>query len=166
MNPIHTIFLGAAILVSLCGCEQSSTTSSSGFSLSVQEVATDSDVRAAVVLIRSASPGSISVDEDGGHNSITLQEVGGFYEGSVALVANRIVPSVEGNLYIQILTRPQTPGGSYAGGPSTHILPRTTQLDDYFSITAISGDYSLNTPIEIARQRGKPVTLTVGRPTK
>ena len=111
-------------------------------------------------------PGSISVDGATEHSSTALYGTDGSYEGSVALLATRIVPSSEGNAYIQILCRPQAPNGSYAGGASVYTRPSTTQLEDVFTITALSGDYSLNTPVEIAQEHGRPITLTVGKPTK
>ncbi len=82
------------------------------------------------------------------------------------MIVTRIAPHGEGGIYIQTLIRPQTSMGSYAGGPSTYTLPRTTQLTDLFTITAKSGDYPLDTPLEIAHLNGKPVILTVGKPTK
>ena len=168
MNISRLIFISAVTSFLFLGCNRSAQTPSAGFRLTLQDVATDTNARAALIAIRSASAGSISVDEDGGHNSTALPDAdaNGSREGSVALIASRIAPAGDGDIYIQTLIRPQTPNGNYAGGPSTYTLPRATKLTDHFTITAKSGDYPLNTPIEIARLGGKPVTLTVGKPTK
>ena len=168
MNICRLLLISAATSVLLLGCNRPGKSPTTGFRLTVQDVATDTNARAALLTIHAASAGSISVDEDGGHNSTTLPDAdaSGSHEGSVALIASRVVPPGEGEVYIQTLIRPQTPNGNYAGGPTTYRLPRTTELADHFTVTAKSGDYPLNTPIEIARLKGKPVTLTVGKPTK
>ncbi len=146
------------------GCKRHVNAPPSGFRLTVHEVATDTNVRAALLAVQTANEGSMLVKEDNGQNSVLLPDppANGLREGSVALVASRMDPPGEGKIYIQTLIRPQTPNGGYAGGPSTYTLPQTTQLADHFMVTAKSGDYPLGVPIEIARLRGKPVTLTVG----
>jgi len=168
MNISRLLLIGAVASCMFLGCKRPGQAPAAGFRLTLQDVATDTNARAALLTIHAASAGSISVDEDGGHSSTVLPDpdANGFREGSVALIASRISPPGDGDIYIQTLIRPQTPKGNYAGGPSTYTLPRATQLADHFTITAKSGDYALNTPIEIARLKGKPVTLTVGKPTK
>lgn len=168
MSISRFVLVSAVTSVFILGCNRPSKILTTGFRLTVQDIATDTNARAALLTIQASSAGSISVDQDGGHNSTMLPEpdANGSREGSVSLMASRIVPPGDGNIFIQTLIRPQTPNGNYAGGPSTYTLPRTTELADHFTITAKSGDYALDTPIEIARLRGKPVTLTVGKPTK
>jgi len=168
MNISRLLLISAVTSFAFFGCNRPSKPPTTGFRLTVQDVATDTNARAALLIIHAASAGSISIDQDGGHNSTMLYEpnAGGSREGSVALIASRIAPPGDGEIFIQTLIRPQTPNGNYAGGPSTYTLPRTTELTDHFTITAKSGDFAFDTPIEIARLKGKPVTLTVGRPTK
>jgi hypothetical protein len=168
MNSFRLLLISAVTSCVFLGCSRSDQTPSAGFRLTVQDVATATDVRAALLTIRTTTKATISVDRDGGHDSTVLSEpdAKGFREGSVALLSTRVAPQGDGDVYVLTLIRAQTPDGSYAGGPSTYPLPRATQLADHFSITAKSGDYPLNTRIEIAQLRGKPVTLTVGKPTK
>ena len=64
-------------------------------------------------------------------------------------MASRIEPAGAGDVYVQTLIRVQTPGGNYAGGPSTYVLPQSTKQSDQFSITALSGSYPLGTPTEM-----------------
>lgn len=168
MNISRLLLISAVTSFAFLGCNRPSKTPTTGFRLTVQDVATDTNARAALLIIHAGSAGSISIDQDGGHNSKMLSDpdASGSREGSVALIASRIAPPGDGDIFIQTLIRPQTPNGNYAGGPSTYTLPRTTELADHFTITAKSGDFALDTPIEIARLGGKPVTLTVGKPTK
>ncbi len=168
MNIARPFLIIAVMSFLFHGCNRSDPTPSSGFHLSLLEVATDTDIRAVLLTIRTASAGTISVDEDGGHNSIALPDpdASGSREGSVALIASRVAPPGDGDIYIKTLIRPQTAQRGYAGGPSTYTLPRATRLADHFVITAMSGDYPLDAPVEIARLGGKPVTVTVGKPTR
>jgi hypothetical protein len=164
MDILRSILLAAIASLGFLGCDRSpSGAPTTGFRLSVQEVVTDTDTRAARLTIHTAGETLLTVDEDGDPSSVVLHapSESGSREGSIALVASRISPPGEGRVYIQTLIRLQTPDGTQAGGPTTQALPRATALTDHFKITAIGGDYSRNTPIEIARLAGKPVTLTV-----
>ncbi|MEO5916000.1 MAG: hypothetical protein ABIS50_17325 [Luteolibacter sp.] len=165
--PRFVLIIGVTPFL-LLGCNRTAPAPPAGFRLTLQNVGTDKDACAALLSIRTAAAGSISVDESSGHSSVTLPDAdtSGSREGSVALIASRIEPAGGDDVFIQTMIRPQIPNGSYAGGSSTSILPRATQLSDHFTVTARSGDYPLDTPIEIARLGGKPVTLTVGKPTK
>jgi len=168
MNISRILLISVVTTFVFLGCNRPGQTPSAGFRLTLQDVAIDTNARAALLTIVTASAGSISVDEDGGHSSTVLPapDSDGSREGSVALIASRIAPPGDGDILIQTLIRVQTPNGNYAGGPSTYTLRRESQLADHFTITAKSGDYALNTPVEIARLGGKPVILTVGKPTK
>ncbi len=168
MNFSRFTLISVATAFVFLGCKRPAQAPSAGFRLTLQDVATGPHVRVALVTIHTANAGSISVDEDGGHNSAALPDtnLNGLREGTVALIASRVAPPGNGDIYIQTLFRTQTLNGTYVGGPSTYPFPRATQLADEFTITAKNGDYPLNTPIEIARFGGKPVTLTVGKPTK
>jgi hypothetical protein len=163
------ILIGAATAFLLFGCNRTTKTAPPALRITVQEIVTDNKACATLLTIHSPSAGSISVDMDpGDHSSVVLSgpDATGSWEGSVVLMASRIEPSGDDDIYIQTLIRPQTPNGASAGGPSTYTLPRTTKLHDHFTITAKSGDFAPDTPIEIAQLGGKPVTLTVGKPTK
>jgi hypothetical protein len=167
MKTRHAILSGIA-LIAFAGCGRPAPIPPAGFRLTLQEVATDENVRAALLTIHTESAGSISVDEEGKHSSAILHEpnASGFREASIAVIASRIAPSGNGDIYIQTLIRPQTPNGAFAGGPSTYSLQRATQLADFFRITAKNGEYPFDTAVEIAQLQGKPVTVTIGKPTK
>lgn len=162
--------LGACAVSSLLvtGCKPASKAPSPGFRLTLQKVATDDAMQSALVTIQTSHAGTMSVAQDGGHNSILLPDpdAGGSREASIALIASRLEPKAGDKTYLQILIRPQTSDANYAGGPSTYTFPLGTLLSDQFTITAKDGDFPLDTPVEIARLRGKPVTVTVGKPTK
>jgi hypothetical protein len=165
MTTSRFILLGVVSSFVFFGCNRSAPT---GFRLTVQEVASSTDARAALLTIQTANEGTISIDKEGGHSSVVLSDpnASGTRVGSVALLASRIAPPGDGDIYIQTLIQPQTPNGAYAGGASIYTLPRATKLVDHFAITAKVGEYPLDTPTEIARFQGKPVMLTVGKPTK
>lgn len=164
----HHYLIPAAFGLLICcgGCNRSSSPGIAEFRLEVQQMASGGDNCAVLLLIHTDTPGSISIDGASMHNSTTLSGTDGSYEGRVVLLATRIAPAGESNAYIQTLSRAQTPEGGYAGGPVVHTLPATTKLEDVFVVTAQSGGYSLNKPIEIAQEMGGPITLTVGKPTK
>ncbi len=168
LNLPRLLLASAISSLLFTGCKPAPKAPSSGFHLTLQKVANDDAMGSALLTIQTSGTGTLSVDQDGGHNSILLPEpkAGGVREASIALIASRIEPKGSDKSYIQILIRPQTGDGSFAGGPSLYTLPPGTLLKDQFTITAKDGDYPIDTPIEIARLRGKPVTVTVGKPTK
>ncbi|MES2661413.1 MAG: hypothetical protein V4689_22525 [Verrucomicrobiota bacterium] len=168
MKLSHLVLFSMVMSCVLLGCNRPARTASAGFRLTLQEVATDTNIRVALLTIHTAHAGTLSVDGEGSHHAVTLANPNAeeSHEGSIALIASRVEPPGDGDILIQTLIRPQLPNGSFAGGPSTDRVPRPTRLADYFTITGKNGDYPLNTPIEIARLRGKPVTLTVGEPTR
>jgi len=88
-------------------------------------------------------------------------------DGQVALAASRIARQGETFADIRTFIGAKPSGGSgYTGGTGGNSVPAATTLDSYFLVTAASGDYKLDTPVEIGRLDGKPVTLVVGKPTK
>ena len=118
--------------------------------------------------IHPAAASTLSVDQDGGHTSILLPDPDGTGSpsGSVFLSGKLSIPPGDDEAQLQTLIRVQTSPGNHGGGPSTRSVPRATMMEDLFSITAKDGVYPFDTPVEIARLKGKPVTLTVGKPTK
>ena len=60
----------------------------------------------------------------------------------------------------------QTANGGLGGGPAFEALPIARELSSFFTVTAKSGDYAFDTPVEIATLRGKPVTLTLKKGAK
>ena len=50
-------------------------------------------------------------------------------------------------------------------GSTTYYLPKDTKLEVICTLTAKSGVYPLDAPLEIGQVDGKPMMLTVGKPT-
>lgn len=159
--------LAALLLIGVAGCKRPGAVPANRFQVTIQKSVNDANVFVTVLKIQAVSPGSISLDQDGGHSSLGLPEpnAAGLREGSVILLGSRIEPTKEGDVYIQSLIRGQISDGTFAGGPSIDTLPKGTQLADHFAITAKAGEFLFDSPIEVGRLRGKPVTLTVGKPT-
>jgi hypothetical protein len=161
MKTKRLLILGFSALLVLVDCRRPpSDVPTDGFRLTVQNMAADTDMQVARLAIVSSATATISIDSDGSHQSLSLREspcrVG------VSLVASRVAPPGQSWAYMHTLIRAQTEdGGHSALGPAFEALPIDTQLSSFFTITAKSGDYSFDTPVEIAKLRGKPVTITL-----
>jgi hypothetical protein len=165
MNARRLLPLSAGALLALTGCNHaSSDMPADGFRLTVQDIATDTDMRVAQLVIHSSAPATITTDADSSHPSVPIP-ASASGEGSVSLVASRVAPYGQPWAYFHTLIRVQTIDG-LAGGPTMEALPIATELSNYFTVTAKSGDYSFDTPIEIGTMRGKPVTITLKRGAK
>jgi len=165
MNTTCFLTLTASTLLAFVGCNRApNNVPANGFRLTVQEIIADSDVRVTQLAIRSAAPGVISIDaEKRSHHMVSLPaDPAG--SGSVTLMASRVAPSDQPWAYMQTLIRTKANGES-GGATSLEALPHDTLLADFFTVTAKSGDYSFDTPVEVATLRGKPVTLTLKRGT-
>jgi hypothetical protein len=161
-NATRLLILSASALLAFAGCNGTSTdVPANGFHLSVQEIVADDSVRVSQLAIRSSAAGTISVDVEGSHQSASLDESTAG-KGSVTLMASLVAPSGQPSAYIQSLIRIQT-GGVTTGGPAMDALPKDTRLSGFFAITAKTGNYPFDTPVEIATLRGKPVVLTLKR---
>ena len=166
MKTKRLLILGFSALLVLVGCQRApSDIPSDGFRLTVQDIVTDTDMRVAQLVIVSSSVATITTDADLSHQSMLLPESASG-RGSVSLVASRVAPSGQPWAYFHTLIRVQTANGGLAGGPAFEALPIATELSGFFTVTAKSGDYSFDTPVEIATLRGKPVTLTLKKGAK
>jgi hypothetical protein len=159
-----------AVLVGCClvgGCHRETSIPSGSFRLTVQEVVSDTDVRVSLLTVELSDAATISVDHGGSHNHILLPDAQDSVVrvGQVLLSAARIAPAQDKSAYIQTLIRPRTLSG-FAGGAELYTVPGDTTLASFFSISAASGIYKLNTPVTIAQLQGKPVVLAVGKPTR
>ncbi len=159
--------LAVALAVVLGGCERGETIPQDRFKLSIEEVITGEYMAVSVLRIQVPVKASVSVDTEDSHNHVTTADppVDGPREGEVLLAAVRVAPGKSEEAYIQVLTRARA-AGSDAGGPAVFPVPVGTALGDFFKITAADGNFALDSPLKIAELRGKPVTLTVGKPTR
>ena len=151
------------------GCQREATIPGDSFRLTVERVVTDRNVFVAFLKIRVPHDVNISLDGDLFHSMVTLSAspADAVRDGQVALIASRITRQGDEFAYIQTFTGIKANGGSgFTGGTAVQPVPAVTRLETYFAVSATDGDYKLNKPIEIARLNGKPVMLTVGRPTK
>ena len=151
----------------LGGCQPSMTVPQDRFNLSVAEVITGEDIVVSVLKITAPKKVSISVDAEGSHNHVTPGDplVEGPRKGEILLTAARVAPGGSEDAFIQVLMRARDQAG-YAGGPAVFRVPTATKLQAFFKLTAADGTFALDEPLKIAELRGKPVKLTVGKPTK
>jgi hypothetical protein len=113
---------------------------------------------------------SVYVQSEHSHGFASMQDAptpgkNGQRDGQVILSASRVARGGDAIASIQTLVRLETDHAS-VGGPAVSYVPAATNLDAYFSVSATTGDYKLDTPIEIGRLDGKPVTLLVSQTTK
>jgi len=166
MKRKRLLMLGFSALLVFVACRRApSDMPSDGFRLTVQDILTDPDLRVAQLVMVSSSAGTSTTDADLSHQSVVLPDAASG-RGRVSLIAIRVAPSGQPWAYFQTLIRIQTAKGGLGGGPAFEALPIATELSSFFTITAKSGDYSFDTPFEIATLRGKPVTLTLKKGAK
>ncbi|RYD48632.1 MAG: hypothetical protein EOP85_03170 [Verrucomicrobiaceae bacterium] len=168
----YTAFIFATtLMVSLSGCRSSGppprTAPATGFRLTVYDSPGDAAKRSVGVVVHTVSAGAISVDYGSrlGGTVIAAPDATGVREGSVNLIVNLTVPAGGGDAELATLVSTRS-DGSHGGSGLTEKVPGNSTLTGIFTFTAKNGDYPLDTPLEIARINGKPVTLTVGKPTK
>lgn len=169
MNIRASILLISCTLL-FVGCKREAALPSDSFHLSVQSIVTDGDLK--VSLIKYHLPHSVSlyIDSKHSHGSVSMRDAPtpgevGQRDGQLILSASRVARVGDAFASIQTLIRLETDHAS-AGGPAVSYVPAATNLDAYFSVSATTGDYKLDTPIEIGRLDGKPMMLLVSQSTK
>ncbi len=162
------LFVGCCLLSA--GCQREAAIPADGFRLTVEHTITEHDI--VVSLLKIHVPHNASISVAGEHSScmVNLADSPGDAprDGQVVLAASRIAR--QGDAFASILAHiaPKSGKGSnFTGGITTSSIsvPVAKTLDAYFSVSATSGDYKLDTAVEIGRLDGKPVTLVVGRPS-
>ena len=151
------------------GCQREAAIPSDSYRLTVERVITERDIVVSLLNIHVPHNAGISVTSEHSHCWVSLANSpeDTARDGQVGLTASRITRQGDDFAYIQTLIGAKPSSGSgFTGGTAVNQIPVATTLDAYFSVTATSGDYKLDAPVEIARLNGKPVTLVVGKPTK
>jgi hypothetical protein len=125
------------------------------FRLMVNRIADDSDLK--VFVIRFEANGRHFVSA-GGQSSTTspMTDDDVTHWAEITLVGN--YDSTD--RHYSLLTRVRS-GVGYAGGKSVHTLRPQDKPEDFWKITVEPGLYDLNQSVEIYRENGKPVMLTV-----
>ena len=151
------------------GCQREAAIPSDSFRLTVEPVIPYPYFVVSLLKIHVPHNAYISVSSKYSHCMTTLADspTDAPRDGQVALAASRITRKGDAFAYIQIFIGAKPSNGSgYTGGTAGNSVPAATTLAAYFSISATNGDYKLDTPVEIGRLDGKPVTLVVGKPTQ
>ena len=159
----HLIAVGIALVVAGCATRKNS----QAFHLSVEPVITHSELTVSLLKIHAPHEVFIHLDSEQIHGGgFLMVNVPGetVTDGQIAFSASRFAQEGDHSTYIQTFMRGESHGNSVDAGPKLNPVPAATALDTYFSISATSGDYKLDTPMEIGRLDGKPITLIVGKP--
>lgn len=165
-NRAFILLVGCGLLFS--GCKREVAMRSDSFHLSVQSIITQGDLKVSLIRYHLPQNASVYVHIEHSNGYVSMQDAptpqgeGRQREGQVILSASRVARAGDAFASIQTLIRLETDHAS-SGGPAVSYIPAATNLDAYFSVTATNGDYKLDTPIEIGRWDGKPVTLLVGK---
>jgi hypothetical protein len=169
MNIRASILLLAGCCLLSAGCQSETAIPSDTFHLSVEHVITHSELTVSLLKIHAPHDAYIHLDsEQFHHGGLLMGNSPGeaARDGQIAFSASRLAREGDHSTYIQTFMRAESFGNSVTAGPALIPVPAATALDTYFSISATSGDYKLDTPMEIGRLDGRPVTLVVGKPTK
>jgi hypothetical protein len=148
------------------------------FRLVVEDMVNDETFRVASLKVLSSQPGMLSVFQEGGaHSACQLLIPAGqkLREGLMCFTASKATDSRTTNAYILVSLQMKVEGGdggmikqasAHTGlGSRTFYPPKDTGLAAICNLTAKSGIYPLDAPLEIGRVDGKPMMLTVGKPT-
>jgi hypothetical protein len=168
MNIRAFLLLLAGCCLFSAGCHREAAAPSDTFRLTVERIITDQNVIVSLLKIHVLHNASVSVGSEHSHCIVNLANSpeDGARDGQVVLSASRIITRQgDDSAYIQTLIRTESSAG-FAGGPSINPVPAATTLDSFFSVSATSGDYKLDTPVKIGRLDGKPMTLVVGKPER
>lgn len=162
-----------------CGCQQRSSDAplAGSFQLVVDDMVKDDSFRVASVKISSRQPATLSIDMGSSHaaGELLISPADKLREGRAFFLASRVSEPRGTNALIQASLDVKVEGGDggllihggFASG-NTEVYPvsQETKLQGFLNMSAKSGVYPLDTPIEIGRIDGKAVTLTVGKPTR
>jgi hypothetical protein len=173
---ISRVLFSICLALAACGCHRQSADAvpSGSFRLVVEDTVKDEAFRIASMKVSSLQPGTLSVGMEGGraNGELLVSATDKLREGRVLFIASRATDSRTTNAYILARLQVMVEGGdggmlihgtfqSSCGG--TYYPSLDTKLADFASMTAEDGIYPLDTPLEIGRIAGKPVTLTVGK---
>jgi hypothetical protein len=172
---MKTVYLVPVLAVALLtACAETARTASTAqqlagdsFQLTVERVVTNQSVVVSVLKIHVSHNAFVSVGtEPLSRNRFGVAVAGSPGDCQVALGVSRIITHQgDDTAYIQTFVSAESSGNSGAA-PRINRVPAATTLDSFFSVSATSGDYKLDAPVEIGQLNGKPMTLIVGKSSK
>ena len=133
----------------------------------------DETFRVASLKVLASQPGMLSVSKEQSHSACQLLIPAGEKspEGQMFFIASKATDSRTTNAYVLFSLQMKVEEGkggmiAHTGlGTTTFYPPKDTGLDVICNLTAKGGVYPLDAPLEIGRIDGKPLVLTVGKPT-
>jgi hypothetical protein len=177
---ISRVVFPICLALAISGCHQRShdAVPAGNFRLVVEDMVKDETFRVASLKVLSSQPGMLSVSEGSAHSACQLLIPAGqkLPEGEMFFTASKATDSRTTNAYIVASLQINVEGGdggmikqasAHAGlGSRTYYPPKDTGLDVICNLTARSGVYPLDIPLEIGRLDGKSMMLTVGKPAQ
>lgn len=171
MKILH-VLLSICLAIAVCGChlQSADVVPAGSFRLVVDDPVNDQSFRIASLKVLSLQPGTLSVGMEGGRDNggwaygqLLAPATDRLPEGRVLFIASRATDSRTTNAYILAQLQVMAHGTLEASCCRTYYPSSDTRLADFASMTVKDGIYPLDTPLEIGRIDGKPVTLTVGK---
>jgi hypothetical protein len=174
MKILRALFF-ICLALAASGCHQRSDDAvpAGSFRLVVEDMVKDETFRVASLKVLSSQPGMLSVSKESSHSACQLLIPAGqkLREGQMFFIASKATDSRTTNAYILVSLQMKVEEGdggiiAHTGlGSTTFYPPKDTELDVICNLTAKSGVYPLDAPLEIGRVDGKPMILTIGKPT-
>ena len=172
---ISQVLFSICLALAASGCHQRSEDAvpAGSFRLVVEDMVKDETFRVARLKVLSSQPGTLSVSKESSHCGCRLLVPAGqkLREGQMFFIASKATDSRTTNadiLFSLQMKVEEGDGGMIAHtglGTTTFYPPKDTGLDVICNLTAKGGVYPLDAPLEIGQIDGKPLILTVGKPT-
>jgi len=164
-TKMHRHYFVMAICSFLLGCGGAATNSST-FHLKLDRIASTGETHHQTKLsFHPPSAAEIIVDVDGDRSSVIFdaKNPNGELESVVILAAERKTSPTDGKTLVEILIRPETPNGAFAGGPSVFTVDTDAPLNSILNTAITEGEFPLDEPIEVGTLNGRPITLLIRR---
>jgi hypothetical protein len=179
LMKISQVLPFACLALVVCSCHQPSTEAvpAGSFRLVVEDMVKDESFRVTSLKVLSSQPGMLSVSRERARSACELLIPAGkeLREGQIFVTASKATDSRTTNAYILVNLQMKVDGGdggmighasAQSGlGSTTFYPPKDTALGIICNLTAKSGVYPVDAPLEIGRVDDKPVILTVGKST-
>lgn len=145
----------------------------------VENLVSDENIRLTVLKVYSTEPGWLWVGSTnstgsslGAAGELLVNPDDKLREAQCIAIASRVKDSKNDKATIQTSIQVKTSGGDgemlingtfQSGGTATHTKSLNIKLSEFFDISPATGEYPLETPLEIGRIEGQPVLLKVGK---
>ena len=149
------------LLVAFIGCQRPTSTATT-FQLDAKTGSlSDPDHREHTLTFKTPPNAEVSVESDGANSLVAVDELNSDGLFTVTLSVSREKTTIDGESKFTTLIRPKSPNGAFAGGPSTYTKRDNAEIDDILLVDIDSGEYPLDSPVQVGTLNGTPIRLTV-----